>query len=51
MFIRNTSLPILISESSIYRNDMPGARQWLQKAIDINPGTEAARRAGQLLTA
>lgn len=34
----------------LHRNDMPGARQWFQKAIDINPGTEAARRAGQLLT-
>ncbi len=34
----------------LHRGDMAGARQWFQKSIDIDPSTEAARRATQLLT-
>ncbi len=34
----------------LHRGDMAGAREWFRKSIEIDPSTEAARRATQLLT-
>lgn len=33
----------------LHRGDMAGAREWFRKSIEIDPSTEAARRATQLL--